>query len=718
MLNAEQSRAALHKDGPLLLLAGAGTGKTRTLTFRISNLIQKYNTPSYQILAVTFTNKAAHEMKERLAQLLKGETNEVMVGTFHSVCLRILRRYIDRLGFDQDFSIYGPDEQVKVIKSILKAMGKDPKKFPPKIILNKISHAKNELISPEKFGGKELSFIDEIAGDVYTRYQAKLQQLNAVDFDDLIGLVVRLFQEHPDVLSYYQKRWKYLHIDEYQDTNHAQYTWSQLLAKEHHNICVVGDDWQSIYSWRGADMRNILNFETDYPEVTTIKLEQNYRSCQNILDAADNIIKQNTERTIKKLWTERTDNQPIGIIECLDERHEAEKLISTIQKHLSRNEVETISECVILYRTNSQSRILEEACMRHQIPYTIVGGVRFYERKEVKDILAYLTLIMNSNDLIAFGRIVNVPTRGIGKTTIDKVVGLISSGSNGLSLFESSNLSQVLMNPEQMHGVRASTQSALQNLGELLIKWKKAAQEIHARHLIEMILEDTGYLDHLKDKTEGAEQRIENIQELANVASKYDNTPAPESLKTFLYEVSLVSSYDTNTENGSLTLMTMHASKGLEFDLVCIGGLEEGLFPHSRTLNDASEMEEERRLAYVGITRARKYCYLSYAKSRMVFGQKQYNKRSQFIDIIPTELTDQPKSSYESGTGGKAYNYFSNEPRYTPEEEVVYQSFEKGQMVTHPSFGKGIVKSVTGDILTIKFSAGEKKIAANIANLR
>lgn len=623
-LNPEQRRAAEITEGPVLILAGAGSGKTKTLTHRIAYLVEQGVHPS-NILAVTFTNKAAGELRERLTRLVNSEqriansTNDhsrftnhrspsfPWLGTFHSVCVRILRRDIGALGYSTDFTIYDAADSLSVVKQVMNDQGLDPKQVNPRTVQTFISGAKNELLTPSAYASTAEGYFMELVAKLYPAYQAQLKKANALDFDDLLVKTVQLFQQFPQILADYQQRFKHLLIDEYQDTNQAQYLFVKLLAT-HGNICVVGDDYQAIYGWRGANFRNILNFEKDWPEAVVIKLEQNYRSTQTILDAADAVIKNNYQRTDKTLWTDKGQGAPVTIYEALDQGDEADFLIGEI--HSLITEYKSLNSFAILYRTNAQSRALEEAFLRREVPYRLVGAVQFYQRKEVKDVLAYLRCLQNPSDFVAFERAASAPSRGIGKKTMELV------RAEGLA-------------------VTAEGNAKLRNFVALLELLRVYSKEHTLPQLIDKLADASGYRDALLDGSEEGEARWENVQELKSVAEGY------ETLQQFLEATSLISdidNYDPNHE--AVTLMTMHNAKGLEFPVVFIVGCEEGIFPHSRALSDPSQMEEERRLCYVGITRAKERLYLLHANSRLLYGGFQSNMASRFIGEIPTELLE------------------------------------------------------------------------------
>ena len=631
-LNPEQKKAVLQTEGPVLVLAGAGSGKTKALTHRIAYLIREKKISPYNILAVTFTNKAAGEMSTRVNQLISESVNQLQepfnrlpwLGTFHSVCVRILRREAHHLGFERNFTIYDSQDQLAIIKRIMKDLEIDPKIYAPKSIQYFISGAKNELIDAQEYKKYTNSPFEAITSKIYERYEKYLREVNGMDFDDLIMHCVKLFESNPEVLKKYQEMFKYILIDEYQDTNQAQYLWTKLLAAAHKNIMVVGDDYQAIYGWRGANFRNILNFEKDYKNTCVIKLEQNYRSTQTIITAADEVIKFNKQRTDKTLWTKNPEGVPIAVYKALNEKDEAEFVCMEIR---SRTCEKNYSDFAVLYRTNAQSRAVEEVLLRWNMPYKVVGGVRFYERKEVRDILAYLKLIMNPLDREALERIVSAPPRGIGPKTMDSIAGI-----------------SYLSSSEEIDKLPNKVKDFYKTLREI----HSQANDIRLDDLISHIAIKTGYKKFLLDGTPEGEGRWENIEELMTVASeqvkkdKYDQEETLSDLEMFLERVALIQdtdSFDPNSQ--AVTLMTLHSAKGLEFKTVFIIGTEEGIFPHSRSLMDESEMEEERRLCYVGITRARERLYLIYAEERNIYGRFQCNPKSRFIENISECLIDE-----------------------------------------------------------------------------
>jgi DNA helicase-2/ATP-dependent DNA helicase PcrA len=629
-LNPEQKKAVTQTDGPVLILAGAGSGKTKALTHRIAYLIQEKKISPYNILAVTFTNKAAKEMTDRVQILLNSSHRLAWMGTFHRICLMILRRelsakaQLERIGQEQlngvlsiygpNFSIYDEDDALVVIKRVMNELAIDPKKINPRAVKNFIDGAKNELMTPAGYEPFANGYFAEQVAKIYRRYQAMLVAANAMDFDDIIMNTVLLFQQYPDVLEKYQKQFTYIMIDEYQDTNHAQYMMMKLLANSHQNICVVGDDYQSIYSWRGADFRNILNFEKDYPNTTVIKLEQNYRSTQTILDAAHEIISKNVNRSDKKLWTENPSGLPVTVIECINDEEEADFVISEVRSLY--NLYGAYNKVAVLYRTNAQSRLLEESMLRQSIPYCLVGALRFYERKEIKDILAFMKYLVNPNDINALTRVINLPPRGIGEKSVEKILALLNSDPTGLKVLDT-------MPPKAIEFFQ--TMERLRELGS----------DIAPAELIDKIVRQTGYKTYINDGSVEGESRWENVEELMGVAA------TAESVGQFLEDVALVADIDNyNSSEDAITLMTLHAAKGLEFPVVFMVGMEEGIFPHSRSLMDSSQMEEERRLCYVGMTRAKERLYLLYAGRRMGYGGLVANPKSRFLEELPEHLTE------------------------------------------------------------------------------
>jgi DNA helicase-2/ATP-dependent DNA helicase PcrA len=628
-LNEPQCEAVCHTEGPLLILAGAGSGKTRVLTQRIAYLISK-GVPPWQILAVTFTNKAAGEMKERVEGLIGPAAGSMWVSTFHSACVRILRQDIGELGFEKNFVVFDTQDQLIIIKNILKEMNLSDKTYHPKALLASISSAKNELIGVDEYQHQAADHFARITADVYKQYQKKLRGNNGLDFDDLIMLTVRLFNEVPAVLEKYQERFRYIMVDEYQDTNHAQYILINLLASKYQNLCVVGDDDQSIYSFRSADIRNILEFERDFPEVKVIKLEQNYRSTKNILHVANEVIKNNRGRKSKKLWTENYEGEKIQLYQADDERDEARFVAEEITR-LVREEGRKFSDFALLYRTNAQSRSFEEAMMGRNVPYRVIGGVRFYERKEIKDILAYLRLVYNQADKISLGRIINTPKRGIGEASFERFLYFLED--NNYSVIE--GFEHILEVPSlTSRGIKP-----LQEFYQLLQSWISKRDTLSVKDLAEDILHTSGYLVDLRNEgTIEAQGRMENLDEFIALTVDFERNSDDKSLAAFLETVALVADIDNyQADSDAVVMMTLHSAKGLEFPTVFLVGLEEGLFPHSRSLMENRELEEERRLCYVGITRARQRLYITHANMRTMYGNFNNSIPSRFLMELPKE---------------------------------------------------------------------------------
>ena len=636
-MNDRQAEAVQTTEGPLLIMAGAGSGKTRVLTHRIAYLIDEKMVNPWNILAITFTNKAAREMRER-AEKLKTEAQDCLIATFHSMCVRILRREADHIGYNRNFTIVDPGEQRTLMKRILKNLNLDPKKWNERAILGSISNAKNDLIDEVAYANLADDMYTEIVAKCYTAYQKELRQSEAMDFDDLIMLTLRLFDQNPDVLTYYQQRYQYIHVDEYQDTNHAQYQLVKLLASRFKNICVVGDADQSIYGWRGADMQNILDFEKDYPEAKVVPLEENYRSTKTILQAANEVIRNNRNRRPKNLWTQNEDGEEIVYYRANDEQDEALFVARTIDQ-LSR-EGYSHKDFAVLYRTNAQSRTVEEALLKSNIPYTMVGGTKFYSRKEIRDVISYLNLIANPSDNISYERVVNEPKRGVGPGTVEKIRDFASSQE--MSLLDAS--ANILLSP-----VKGKAAQAVYEFANILLDLRECLDDYTVTELVEAVLEKTGYAAVLAAQaTLESQARIENIEEFLSVTKNFDESPdnpADESgldkLSRFLNDLALIADTDDgDTESSEVTLMTLHAAKGLEFPVVFLVGMEENVFPLSRASEDEDELEEERRLAYVGITRAEKILYMTNANSRMLYGKTNYNHPTRFLREISSDLLD------------------------------------------------------------------------------
>lgn len=639
-LNPPQRQAVETTEGPLLIMAGAGSGKTRVLTHRIAWLIAGRKAPPWAILAITFTNKAAREMQERVSKLVGPEGRDIWVSTFHSMCVRILRKDIERIGFTSNFSILDSSDQLSVIRNCMKDLNIDTKKFEPKAVQAVISAAKNELVTPAQYEQKIGDYFEGLVAKVYTMYQKRLKSNNSLDFDDLIMTTIQLFKEVPEVLDFYQKKFKYIHVDEYQDTNRAQYMLCRMLADSHHRICVVGDSDQSIYRWRGADITNILNFEEDYPEATTILLEQNYRSTSNILNAANGVIALNTGRKPKKLWTDSEEGPKIKVYRADSEHDEGYFVTGEISKNVKKGQ--PYQNHAILYRTNAQSRVIEEILIKSDIPYQIVGGIKFYDRKEIKDILAYLRLLSNPDDDISLTRIINVPKRGLGDTTVGKLA--VAAAERGVSIF------RVLETVDDL-GFAGRTRNALVEFYDMIEALHRMVEFLSVTELTEKILEMSQYrLEMQNENTLESRARLENIDEFLSVTMEFEKNNDDKSLVSFLTDLALIADIDSMNDDeedrsDAVVLMTMHSAKGLEFPTVFIIGMEEGVFPHSRAFQDNDELEEERRLAYVGITRAEKQLFLSCARMRTLFGRTTANAPSRFLEEIPEELKEDTGSA-------------------------------------------------------------------------
>jgi DNA helicase-2/ATP-dependent DNA helicase PcrA len=693
-LNPQQQAAVKATEGPLLIMAGAGSGKTRVLTHRIAYLMAEKHIAPWNILAITFTNKAAREMKERIQNLLGGAAEEIWISTFHSMCVRILRRDIDRIGISRNFSILDTTDQLSVLKTILKEKNIDPKKFDPRTILGTISSAKNELLSPEEYAKQAGSYYEKIVSEVYEEYQKRLLRNHSLDFDDLIMTTIQLFKRVPEVLEYYQYKFQYIHVDEYQDTNRAQYILVKLLAERFKNLCVVGDSDQSIYRWRGADIQNILSFEKDYPNATVILLEQNYRSTKRILQAANEVIENNLNRKPKKLWTENPEGNKIVYYQAMSESDEAQFVAGKIKEYVDSGK-RKYSDFAILYRTNAQSRVMEEVLLKSNINYKIVGGIKFYDRKEIKDILAYLRLIANPNDDISLMRIINVPKRGVGASTLDKIISYASE--NGLSIFEA--LGEI----EQI-GLSSRVVTPLVQFRQQIEHWGQMQEYLSVTELVEEVLDKSGYRDMLRaEKTLEAQSRLENIDEFLSVTKHFENTNDDKSLIAFLTDLALVADIDQldteeDNQNDAVVLMTLHSAKGLEFPVVFIIGMEEGIFPHSRSLDDEAEMEEERRLAYVGITRAEEELFLTSAQMRTLFGRTGINPVSRFISEIPDELIENLNETMRKNSPFTARQQTRTMVRpaaATTGGEAI--DWRVGDKAEHKKWGIGTVVSVRGE---------------------
>ena len=720
-LNKEQQQAVQHTEGPLLILAGAGSGKTKVLTVRIAHLLAQGVNP-YEILAITFTNKAAKEMKSRVEGLVGDVANRIWLSTFHSFCAKFLRFELDNfLGYNSNFTIYDTSDSQAVIKAALKALNLDDKYYPVGAMIGAISDAKNKLLFASDFRKQARDFYQQKVADVYEYYERELRKNNALDFDDLLLVAVKLLQSNEAVLDKYSKRFRYVMIDEYQDTNHAQYLLAKLLSSHWKNIAVVGDADQSIYAWRGADIQNILDFEKDYPNCTSIKLEQNYRSTKIILDAANAVIENNEGRPKKNLWTDKTEGAKIQHFTAQSEHEEAAFIGDTIAKKHDIHGV-PYGDMAILYRTNAQSRVLEEALIKRALPYTMVGGTKFYDRKEIKDVLAYLRVLYNPFDDLSLLRIINVPKRSIGVTTVAKLQDY--ARANGTSLF---------MTLTQLHlvdTIKGKTKEKLEEFGILIFTLVAEMEDKTVLDILEAILDRTGYLAQLEESTDPQDQaRAENIGELLSVAKDFQDTNPTGTVEDFLEQVALVNDVDSfEQEESKVTLMTLHAAKGLEFPIVFLGGLEEGLFPHSRTLMNPEEIEEERRLAYVGITRAEKELYISNATTRTVFGRTSSYLPSRFIDEIPEELVDGLRAKRKVPDDIKRHvpQHMSVTSRPVTKPIVrneVIADWKVGDTAIHSKWGNGKVINVAGEgagmKLTIEFpTQGVRVVMAKFAPVK
>ncbi|HHW12816.1 MAG TPA: DNA helicase PcrA [Firmicutes bacterium] len=723
-LNPAQREAVCHTEGPLLILAGAGSGKTRVLTYRIAQLLKNGVDPG-RILAVTFTNKAAQEMKERVIQLIGPQAEQIWLMTFHAACVRILRRDGAAIGVASNFVIYDTQDQLIVVREALQELNISEKTCNPRAVLATISRAKNELVGPEEYAADAVDFWASLVKKVYPLYQKKLVDNGAVDFDDLIGLTIRLFRECPEVLAKYQERFRYILIDEYQDTNYAQYVLVRLLADKYRNLCVVGDDDQSIYGFRNADIRNILDFEKDYPEVKVVKLEQNYRSTQNILRVANEVIRNNHSRKTKTLWTENEEGEPVTLIQAADEREEAWLVTATLEE-LVRTEGYRYSDFAFLYRTNAQSRVFEEVLIQKGLPYQVVGGLRFYDRKEIRDLLSYLKLIYNPNDRISLRRVINTPKRGIGETTVERFFSFMdTAGLNTMEAFR---------RVAEIPGITGRAAQTLTGFAAFLEEMLTLKETLSVSNLTRAVLNKSGYLPSLQQEgTVEAESRLENLNEFLSITAGFEKESDDQTLGAFLETVALVADVDQYQEQESITLMTIHSAKGLEFPVVFLVGMEEGIFPHSRSLLDEAELEEERRLCYVGMTRARQRLYLSYAQMRTLYGNFQYQVPSRFIQEIPPALLQRRERTEQEPPAVAGYGRFfrpaamtapgapavpsaPNTPAaptssapgadkpitYCPGDKVIHRKWGQGTIITVDGTGQGAKVKVAFPGLGIK----------------
>ena len=701
-LNEPQREAVLHGEGPLLILAGAGSGKTRVLTHRIAYLVGTGQAHPGEILAITFTNKAADEMRGRVEQLVGDRARAMWVMTFHSACARMLRSNADRLGYTRGFTIYDEQDSLRLVKQCVDELDVDPKRFAPRGIRRQISDAKNQLLDAEAYRLKVSSFFEQTAADVYELYERRAHSMNAMDFDDLLFRCVNVLELFPEVRDRYRRSFRHVLVDEYQDTNHAQYRWLRLLSEEHRNLSVVGDDDQAIYSFRGADIRNILDFENDFPDTHVVKLEQNYRSTQTILSAANAVISNNRGRKAKELWSDLGQGEPVHLRELEDEHAEARFVVSEIERLV--DEGASRDEITVFYRTNAQSRVLEDMLVRYGVSYQVIGGTRFYERAEIKDALAYLSLLVNPQDTVCFQRIVNSPRRGIGQTSQGRIVGY--ANTIGSAVWE------VAANPEAVPGLAAAATKAV---GRFMSVMQRLRERVEAGasigDLLQDTLDETGYLEVLQaERTIEAQGRMENLEELIGVAREYDVTAEEPSLEEFLQQIALFSEQDAlQDEQGIVTLMTLHNAKGLEYPVVFIIGCEDGVFPHMRAI-ESGDLEEERRLCYVGVTRARRELYISYARTRALFGSREWNLPSRFLAELPDELTDREEEAPPTKWG---------EPSRA--QPAPGASFTLGEDVVHANFGDGVVTGLEpGGLVVVRFASdgSERKLMADYAPLK
>jgi DNA helicase-2/ATP-dependent DNA helicase PcrA len=718
-LNDPQREAVTHGEGPLLILAGAGSGKTRALTRRIAYLVGTGVAQPSEILAITFTNKAAAEMRDRVEALVGARARAMWVMTFHSACARIMRSDAERLGYTRGFTIYDEADSVRLVKQCAAELGVDPKRFPPRGLKRQISDAKNGLLDAEAYRLKVSSYFEQTAAEVYELYEKRIHAMNAVDFDDLLFRCVNLFELFGEVLDRYRRAFRHVLVDEYQDTNHAQYRWLRLLTEEHRNLAVVGDDFQAVYSFRGADIRNILDFEQHHPDAKVIKLEQNYRSTQTILDAANALIANNRSQKAKHLWTDSGQGEPIHVRELEDEHAEARFVAGEIERYVdgggSRDDV------AVFYRANAQSRVLEDTLVRYGVSYQVIGGTRFYERAEIRDALAYLTLLTNPQDVVSFQRVVNSPRRGIGDTSQARMVS--HANTIGEPIFE------VAMTPEDVPGLGAAAIKAVGRFMDTMEKLRDRADGASVGDLLQETLDDTGYVAALEaERTIEAQGRLENLEELVGVAREYDASADEPSVEEFLQQVALFTQADDlRDDEGIVKLMTLHNAKGLEYELVFMIGMEDGIFPHSRSI-EAGDVEEERRLCYVGVTRARRELFLTHARTRALYGGREWNVPSRFLGEIPADLTDaeqQPgarrSAGMWSGPGTTSWGGALSSAPSVPAAPGPSASFSMGDDVTHVKFGEGVVTGLEpGGLVVVRFSVDgmERKLMADYAPLK
>jgi DNA helicase II / ATP-dependent DNA helicase PcrA len=721
-LNEPQHEAVLHRGGPLLILAGAGSGKTAVLTRRIAHLVQSREAQASEILAITFTNKAADEMRARVERLVGRPARAMWIMTFHSACARMLRADAHRLGYTRSFTIYDEADSVRLVKACIEELDVDPKRFSPKAIKRQISDAKNRLEDASAYRERISSFFEQTAADVYELYEQRAHAMNAMDFDDLLVRCVNLLELFPEVYERYQRAFRHILVDEYQDTNRAQYRWLQILAQEHRNLCVVGDDDQSIYAFRGADIHNILDFEDDFPDAHVVKLEQNYRSTQTILSAANAVVSHNRARKAKALWTDGGEGDAVHLRECEDEHAEARYVAGEVERLV--DEGASRDEVAVFYRTNAQSRVLEDTLVRYGVGYQVIGGTKFYERAEVKDALAYLTLLVNPQDVVCFGRVVNSPRRGIGDTTQARIVS--HANTVGEPVWE------VALEPGEVPGLGAAAIKAVSRFMSTMERLRERAEGgASVGDLLDETLRETGYREALEaERTIEAQGRLENLDELIGVAREYDSVAEEPSVEEFLQQVALFSDQDAlRDEEGTLTLMTLHNAKGLEYPTVFMIGMEDGVFPHMRSI-EAGDLEEERRLCYVGITRAMRELFLTYARTRALYGGREWNVPSRFLDEIPVELTDasaeEPSGETIAGAGraGAASRTGGAGVGAVGATALARDraSFSVGDDVVHASFGDGVVTGVDprSGVVTVRFSSdgSERKLMADYAPLK
>jgi ATP-dependent DNA helicase UvrD/PcrA len=703
-LNPAQREAVLHVEGPLLVVAGAGSGKTRVLTHRVAHLIRAHGVKPNEILAITFTNKAATEMRERLERILSRTARAIWILTFHAACGRILRREAERLGYRSSFTIYDQADQVRVVKACLEELGKDPKRFTPRGIHAQISKAKNQLVSPEEYTARVASFWDQTVAEVYELYQRKLYGSNAVDFDDMLMLTVQVLERFPEALERWQTTFRHVLVDEYQDTNHAQYRLLQLLAAAHRNVFAVGDPDQSIYAFRGADIRNILDFEEDFGGADTVALEQNYRSTNAILEAANAVIDNNRDRKPKRLWSELGQGDPVEAVEVEDEHAEARFVAAEIARLVESGQ--SAAEIAVFYRTNAQSRVLEDVLVRQGVPYQVIGGPRFYERAEIKDAVAYLVVLHNPSDAVAVMRIANRPRRGIGDTSIQRLVA--HAEALGISLWEAT------ADPEAA-GVATASARAIRSFRTMIESLMSASQELAVDELVEAVLQRSGMIEAYEaERTIEARGRIENLQELVGSAQEYRARVNDPRLAGFLEEVQLQSDQDTlSSDTAQVTLMTIHNAKGLEYRVVFLIGMEEGIFPHARSIED-NEIEEERRLAYVGMTRAMEHLVLTHATARSLYGRREYNLPSRFLDELP------PSVERERLRPASWAGYAQSARQVSALPERALPALATGDSVRHGSLGEGVVTRIEPDgVVTVRFATdgSERRLMLEYAPL-